>query len=315
MINKTNKHKGKEKIAAVVITYNRKKLLKECLNALVRQTRLPDSIIIIDNNSTDGTKDVLRREFLKNKIFDYVGLKENIGASGGFYTGIKRAYEKGFDWFWCMDDDATPKKDALINLVKSKELLESKGESDIGFLSSHVEGVNKNPMNVPSVDTKSKEGDYPEWNYYLEYGMVKLESSTFVSIIISRKAVKKQGLPIKEMFIWGVDTEYTLRISRSFNCFQVGKSKVVHKRKLQKELSILNEDNRKRINNYYFKYRNSVYIARNYLSTKRKILSFLNGFLKSFECLKSKKYKIQKSWIVFRGLLNGFFFNPLVKYV
>ena len=46
---------NKEKIAAVVVTYNRKELLFQCLDALLKQTYPLDAIYIIDNASTDGT--------------------------------------------------------------------------------------------------------------------------------------------------------------------------------------------------------------------------------------------------------------------
>ena len=89
----------KEKIAAVVVTYNRKELLKECLDALLAQTHPLDSIILIDNASTDGTPEFLKEKgFLDNPKIDYVRLSENSGGAGGFYEGMKRGYEKGFDW-------------------------------------------------------------------------------------------------------------------------------------------------------------------------------------------------------------------------
>lgn len=49
------KQNKKEKIAAVVVTYNRKELIGECLDAILLQTYPVDSIILIDNASTDGT--------------------------------------------------------------------------------------------------------------------------------------------------------------------------------------------------------------------------------------------------------------------
>ena len=43
------------KVAAIVVTYNRKQLLKECLNAILNQTAEVERIIVINNASTDGT--------------------------------------------------------------------------------------------------------------------------------------------------------------------------------------------------------------------------------------------------------------------
>ena len=46
-------------IAVVVVTYNRLSLLKECVEALAQQTVKVSEVIIMDNNSNDGTKEYL----------------------------------------------------------------------------------------------------------------------------------------------------------------------------------------------------------------------------------------------------------------
>ena len=50
---------SQEKIAAVVVTYNRKDLLGQCLDSLLRQSHPLDALYIIDNHSTDGTYESL----------------------------------------------------------------------------------------------------------------------------------------------------------------------------------------------------------------------------------------------------------------
>jgi rhamnopyranosyl-N-acetylglucosaminyl-diphospho-decaprenol beta-1,3/1,4-galactofuranosyltransferase len=55
-----NEENKKETVCAVVVTYNRKNLLLECLEAIRRQTRPVDGIYIIDNASDDGTPELLK---------------------------------------------------------------------------------------------------------------------------------------------------------------------------------------------------------------------------------------------------------------
>lgn len=110
---------GNITIAAVVVTFNRKELLKNNIAALLQQTRLPDKIFIIDNHSTDGTEMLLHDlGYLQNPIIKYIRLPENTGGAGGFHEGIKAAYEEGCDWIWGMDDDAIPDNYALYELYK-----------------------------------------------------------------------------------------------------------------------------------------------------------------------------------------------------
>jgi hypothetical protein len=49
------------RIVAVVVAYNRRELLLEVLQALAHQTLAPDVVVVVDNASTDGTSDAVRR--------------------------------------------------------------------------------------------------------------------------------------------------------------------------------------------------------------------------------------------------------------
>ena len=107
------------KITAVVVTYNRLELLKksiECLHAALEQVQSENiecHICVINNGSTDGT-----HEWLDGQTDLKVIHQDNVGGSGGFYTGIKKAYEEGADWIWCMDDDVFPKQYCLLSLLE-----------------------------------------------------------------------------------------------------------------------------------------------------------------------------------------------------
>jgi len=57
----------KETVCAVVVTYNRKELLLECLEAIRKQTRPVQGIYLIDNASTDGTPKLLFFKRIKEK--------------------------------------------------------------------------------------------------------------------------------------------------------------------------------------------------------------------------------------------------------
>ena len=102
------------RVCAIVVTYNRKECLKKQIyNILEKQEFTPDAYYIIDNNSVDGTNELIDSfcEYSTNCKIIYVQLKENIGGAGGFYTGLKKAYEDGYDWYILMDDEI---KEAII---------------------------------------------------------------------------------------------------------------------------------------------------------------------------------------------------------
>lgn len=245
------------KVVAVVVTYNRIMLLRECLDAILHQSRKVDKIILIDNASTDGTHDILQKEgYLDMDVMDYVGMKENLGGSGGFYEGIKLTNEQKADWVWIMDDDTIPEKECLEKLLDAQKKI--KNGQDVSFFASNIKGSNGKPMNVPVISDCCTE--YGERNYheYLEDGMVRIKMATFVSILVNSKAVKRCGLPCRDFFIWGDDSEYTSRLIKFFGAaYLVGNSVAVHKRKLACKLNIYKETELDRIKMYHYLYRNA----------------------------------------------------------
>jgi rhamnopyranosyl-N-acetylglucosaminyl-diphospho-decaprenol beta-1,3/1,4-galactofuranosyltransferase len=238
---------NRPRIAAVVVTYNRCSLLEGCLEALHRQDRPLDEILVIDNASTDNTSEMLKQKF-GGKI-THVRLQENTGGSGGFYEGSRLANEKGHDWIWVMDDDVEPAADAL------KALVESPAFSDpaVGLLASLV--LNAKPENrAPRYQQFNgtlascpygvgwlpvEHGHYKRFNSTmgfhlvvskdsLESPLVPIEAAGFLGVMVRREAIEAVGLPLKELFIFWDDTEFIYRVSRQFKAFLVPSSRVLH---------------------------------------------------------------------------------------
>ena len=144
-----------------------------------------------------------------------------------------------------MDDDTIPEPDCLENLLHASQIL---SENNISFLASAVYGMNQECMNVPVLDIRNKSNGYPDWYRHLGDGMVAIRNATFVSIMIRNDAISQCGLPCKDYFIWGDDSEYTLRLTTYYGkAYFVGDSVAIHKRKIAKSLDIKNETESSRI--------------------------------------------------------------------
>ncbi len=293
------------RVIAVVLTYNRQELLQRSLHAIQQQTRRCDDILVINNASTDGTREML--ESGKYSDLKVYSLKKNMGAAGGFNAGFRLAYDNGADYVWMMDDDVIPENTALERLLDADALLEEKGVKRTYLLSTAFTEAGQ-ATNTPQISDKRNGAGYFGWPEQLKHGMVAVCSGTFVSILLPRSTLKQYGLPISSMFIWGEDAEYTLRITREVPGYLVGASQVAHVRHGGATISIVSETNPVRIGYYKNFVRNNIFLARKYKTRRRLFTVLFNnmGLIAKFML----KGELRKTYVVIVGMLQSFTFTP-----
>jgi len=219
------------KIVAVVVTFNRLNLLKTVIKKLQSQKYTSPEILIVNNGSTDGTK-----EWLDSLSDLNVVHQKNVGGSGGFYSGFNYAINKlDADYVWCMDDDGEPNEDCLYNLVNSKVFKENKN-AVVGSAVVDFDNNNKLSFSIPKLDSYKKFLDsYGEVTDDVDY--IKCHGDEFGypwgmffnSVLIPTSVIKNVGLPKKEMFIWGDEVEYFYRIrSQGYSTYLVADSIFQH---------------------------------------------------------------------------------------
>ncbi len=201
---------GIMRVAALVVTFNRRDLLLKTLASLEKQSYPVDRIFVVDNASTDGTWDMLQ-DYRAQVPMTLMRLPENTGGAGGFYHSMNAAFGGEYDAFWIMDDDTVPRPEALEKLVESMEDAAEYHNGEMpSFAGSMVLWTDGNAafMNFPR----------PSWDWMtpMAHGKtwVHLECTSFVSCLITREAIEQCGLPRPEYFIWFDDAEYTYRLSK-----------------------------------------------------------------------------------------------------
>lgn len=206
-------------ILAIIVTYNRLECLKECIGALENQTYKEFDILVINNGSTDGTK-----EFLES-LGDILKIHQaNLGGAGGFYAGMKYMYEHNYEWLWMMDDDGLPEQRQLENLLKYGEK---------GNLVLNAQVLNKDDH------TRLAFGKMELASVYKEEITDKL-FLPFNGTFIHRSVIEKVGYIKKEMFIWGDEQEYRRRMMvNGYTPMTVTSAIHYHPQEKGKKLSIL----------------------------------------------------------------------------
>lgn len=215
-----------KRICVLVVTYNRLEKLKRSLKSYELQIISPYRIIVVDNNSTDGTRQYLEKwknDKTNNIVKEIILLNENIGGSGGFHEGMKAALKNDFDFLWISDDDAYPNNNAFEIL---NAYIDEYPKYDC-FCSAVIAN---NGLDIGHRKKNSKIniiGKPAPINYYNE-DHFDINIFSFVGTCISRKAVRACGLPVKNFFIWYDDTEYSLRVNNKFKIMCIPKIIVKH---------------------------------------------------------------------------------------
>ena len=217
-------------IGVVVVTYNRIDKLKIALKSYEKQTILPKYILVVNNNSTDGTKEYLE-EWKKEqngieKII--INLEKNTGGSGGFYEGLKNSLNLNAKWVWVADDDAYPKEDAFE--VAQKYFEEHKNDN-LSAICGTVYTANE------TIDYSHRRNIYTRFGTIVQkysnkkdYEKDEFEINTFsyVGSLMNLEKLKKTELPKKDYFIYYDDTEHSYRLSKLGKIVCLPKMKIIH---------------------------------------------------------------------------------------
>lgn len=213
------------KYVSVIVTYNRVELLKECIEAMLRQNIELERIIVVDNCSTDGTREFLQ-QFENDSRFYIFHSDSNEGGAYGFYKGVEIAQNLSYDWLLLIDDDAILNENYLYFIDKAIETDEYKYKAYAGVVTTNNEVCVRHRARMQS----------PYW--FKPLAVVEREYkktfflcdvASFCGLTISKELVQKIGLPLYEYFIWHDDAEYSIRISEFSKIKNINKSILNHK--------------------------------------------------------------------------------------
>ncbi len=209
---------SRERVAVVVVTYNRADLLVRMLVGLASQTRPADAIFVIDNASSDHTRQVLDEEALAVRPalpLLVTHTEDNLGGAGGFHLGVQQAYDAGFDRIWLMDDDVVPAPECLATLMALDEAcLMAVREDTRGHLVEKA--ATRFDLGNPLVirpKTGMVETDYGSREQMPE--LVEIENVAFEGFIFRREVVDAIGLPDPSYFIFYDDVDFAIRARRA----------------------------------------------------------------------------------------------------
>lgn len=102
------------KIVAVIVTYNAMKWVDRCMQSL-RDSFIPVETVVVDNGSTDGTRDYLPAHY-PEVIF--LPQDENLGFGQANNVGLRFALENNADYALLLNQDAWIDAQMLVQLIR-----------------------------------------------------------------------------------------------------------------------------------------------------------------------------------------------------
>ncbi len=210
------------RVAAAIVTYNRKDLLVEALEAVFAQTHPVERLFVVDNASTDGTAEL---DVLRDDRVTYVRLPDNRGGAGGFAAAVEVARDSDCDWIWLFDDDAEPHADSLERLLASPPASDPRTAAVCSKVVYASGGIDTNQRGhfqrrlKPLAEGEYRAGHYPSLGFL-----------SFVGSLVRSDVARLIDPPRADFFVWGDDVEYSLRLRRHGEIRLVSESVIVHKR-------------------------------------------------------------------------------------
>ena len=290
-------------ITLVIVTFNRLIKLKHSLDCYENQSYNFSNLIVVNNNSNDGTKEFLSEwENAKSSYAKYViNLSSNMGGSGGFYEGEKFAMSLNPDWIYVADDDAYANPDMIQKFV---DYITTHNTTDISAICGAVYEMSGDISYEHRSRINYKFGFiYKKENVSsIEYRQdsFEIDAFSYVCTFMKAKSIKLIGYCNPDLFIYFDDTEHSLRLKK------IGKIICVPS-------IIINHDgggNQTKNNNdilldwrKYYSLRNQIYtlFINNPLSAIYELLysgqHLMRHYISSAECVK----------MIFAALLNGTF--------
>lgn len=298
-------------LTAVIVTYNRKELLSQNIEMLLKQTMTVDSIIIVDNCSSDGTYEYLKNCGWTTEPFLYLKTETNIGGAGGFYTGVKAAYEAGADWIVLMDDDGRMADEHTMEILyrAARKLYdENRGERKL-FVNALVQKGELLSFKIDHMYT------VVEAMMAAKNGLIEGAANPFNGTLISRELVSDIGYPKKEFFIKGDEVDYKQRaLDAGAYVGTVTEAKYIHPRPETVEKTVLGVKVPFFVETPWKEY----YAARNFtymykLQEWYKGILFELIFVKLLAVISLKCKKMETIKMLFKGVYDGWKGNLGVK--
>jgi GT2 family glycosyltransferase len=215
------------RIIIIILNTNRRNDTLACLESVAKSTYSNLGIIVLDNNSTDGSVEAIKEKF--EDVFVHQ-LTKNLGYAGNNNVGIKLGLDQGADWVFLLNEDTLVEPDCFNYLLDSIPQIPNLGilgpmvyTFDEGNIISSAGGKidwwKADSINVGAGEVD--QGQYP--SRFVDF-------INGCGLLISREVIEKTGLLDESFFIYWEETDWCQRVLKSgFKIYFNSSAKMRHK--------------------------------------------------------------------------------------
>lgn len=209
------------KVFVIVLNFNGIKTLPDCLNAVFQSDYPNLEVVVVDNNSKDGSLEQAR---LRYSRAHFIKNSSNVGFSKGNNIGIRYALEKFADYIFLLNNDAIIEKETLSLLLQALDMNASasivspiilKNDNKTIWFAGGT--INWRKMRTGHVEEALSDSPY------------KSEYLSGCAMLIKKEVFKKIGLFDERFFLYYEDADFSLRARKAnFELLVEPKSHIKH---------------------------------------------------------------------------------------
>ncbi len=224
-------------ISVVIVSYNVKEFLQQCIFSLRKSLEnYQAEIIVVDNNSVDGTGEILKRSFPDVRLFEN---EENVGFAAGCNQGLEVASGK---YFLLLNPDTIIQEDTIPTMIDFFEEHPDSGAAGCRILNADgtLQLACRRSFPTPwvaftkliglsSLFPRSRRFGRYNLTYLNPNEMAQVESISGSFLMFRREIFEKIGGLDETYFMYGEDIDYCFRIRQEgWNIYYVPDTKIIH---------------------------------------------------------------------------------------
>jgi len=273
-------------VFTVILNTNRKEDTLACLASLRETGFARHTVLVLDNDSSDGSVDAIRISFPEVEV---IRLDKNLGYAGNNNVGIEAALKRGADWVFLLNEDTIVAPDCLRYLVEIGE-----SEAAIGIVGPMVYHYDRPDL------VQSAGGLLGAAWQSTHLGQNETDSGRFAephavdwisgcAIMVRRAAIEQVGMIDARFFYYWEETEWCVRAAKAgWTIVHVPQAKVWHKG--------VRPDYRPQPHVTYYNTRNRLLLLRKHHAPLRAWIGAWSQFLRTFT-----SWSVRPKWRAMRN--------------